>query len=72
MSLLAQENPDLFADYSEFLLAQESQDLLADSLKLPCNDPQEGPSSKKISLTCEDYLKDNTSDERSDYHIHMC
>ena len=33
---------------------------------MPTTDPQEGPSNKKISINCEEYLKDYTSDELSD------
>ena len=61
VSFSAQESEDLFADNSQSLLAQETQDFFADSLQLPSTDPKEGPSSQKISINCEGYLKDYTS-----------
>ena len=61
-SLLPQESQDLF---------QESQDLFADDFLLPPtdiirDDPLQEESSPKISLTCEEYLKDFTTDESID------
>ena len=60
VSLLTQASEDLF---------QESQDLLSDDYLLPVtNSITEDPlkmetSTPKISLTCEEYLKDSTTDE---------
>ena len=69
VSFSAQETEDLFADNSHSLLPQQTQDFFADSLEVPTTDPQEGPSSKKISINCEEYLKDYTSDEISDSDV---
>ena len=56
------------SDNSECLLLQEGQDLFSDEFLLPPtdiirDDPLQEESSKKISLTCEEYLKDFTTDE---------
>ena len=53
---------------SESLLPQESQNLFGDDSLLPLtniirDDPLKKESSPKISVTCEEYLKDFTTDE---------
>ena len=60
-TVLAQDSEDLFGENSMSLAPQETIDLCANSLEVPTTDPQEGPSSKKLRLTCEDYLKDSTT-----------
>ena len=59
VSLLTQASEDLF---------QESQDLLSDDYLLPVTNiitehPLKMETCPKISLTCEEYLKDSTTDE---------
>ena len=62
MSLLTQPSEDLF---------QESQDLLSDDYLLPVTNSitedhlKMETSTPKISLTCEEYLKDYTTDENT-------
>ena len=65
-SLLPPESQDFFQESQDFF--QESQDFFSDDSLLPLTniiieDPLKKESSPKISLTCEEYLKDFTTDE---------
>ena len=65
---------DSDSDNSDSLLPQESQDLFADDLLLPStdtiiDDPLQEASSQKHRLYCEDFLKDDTSDESIDSDV---
>ena len=65
-SLLPPESQDFFQESQDFF--QESQDFFSDDSLLPLTniiieDPLKIESSPKISLTCEEYLKDFTTDE---------
>ena len=71
-TVLAQDSEDLFGENSLSLAPQETIDLCANSLEVPTTDPQEGPSCRKMRLTCEEYFKDSTtstSAETSDEDI---
>ena len=64
--LVVQETQDLFQESQD--LFQESEDFFDDDFQFPPtirDDPLQQESSQKISLTCEDYLKDFTTDESS-------
>ena len=66
VSLLPPESQDFFQESQEFF--QESQDLFSDDSLLPLTniiieDPLKVESCPKISLTCEEYLKDFKTDE---------
>ena len=65
-SLLPPESQDFFQESQDFF--QEIQDFFSDDSLLPLTniiieDPLKIESSPKISLTCEEYLKDFTTDE---------
>ena len=60
--LVVQETQDVFQESQDF--CQESQDFFVDDFQFPpttTDDPLQQETNKKISLTCEDYIKYDSS-----------